>query len=102
MKSNKDSPVNRAVGDEGKMSSWEEFWVTIRWALVIGGIVGTIFIMSKCDASVLEPSSPLDRCFNTCDNSYSGDKEIECLSKCKDLFGNYLNQTKEGSDKIGG
>lgn len=104
MESNKNAPakrVARTTENGGNMNGWNEFWVTIRWALVIAGIVGIIFIMYQCDVSTItaQPSG-LDRCFSSCDHSYSGDKEVECLAKCQNIFGDGTNQTKQGSVQI--
>ena len=93
MESNKDNP-RRIKEEANNMGAWNEFWVTIRWIVVIVGIVGIIFIISQCDVDVNENPSGLDRCFNTCGQSYSGDQEVECLAKCQNIFGNPINQTK--------
>lgn len=89
MESNKNQFPKREEEEDGEsMSGWDEFWITIRWALVVAGIVGIIFIMSQCDTNAFDPSPPIDRCFSACSNSYSGNQEIDCLGRCQNIFGN--------------
>lgn len=87
MVGNKEEPAKRERMGKGG----SDFWITIRWTVVVVGIIALVFIISKCVAetpAVSERETLLEACIDECSQSFSGDKMINCLVQCKEEFGN--------------